>query len=106
MKYVKEIIPYVKIFLFAFLVIAQFPIHHLTGSNFQSYFAHSIYVIIQYNNIVNILFRTIIAILFVTAYQTKDAMLFCLLLYFTTHKTAINKEKNDDKTYSIFGPLS
>jgi len=102
MKYVKEIIPFVKIFLFAFLVIAQFPIHHLTGSNFQSYFAHSIYVFIQYNNILDILFRTIIALLFVVAYKTKDAMLFCLLLYFFTHKTAINKERNDNKTYSIF----
>lgn len=102
MKYVKEIIPYVKIFLFVFLVITQFPIYHLTGSNLQSYFAHSTYVFIQYNNFMTILFRTIIALLFVIAYQTKDAILFCLLLYFTTHKTSINKEKNDDKTYSIF----
>ena len=37
MKYVKEIVPYVKIFLFAYLVIMTLPIHHATGLNIQSY---------------------------------------------------------------------
>ena len=102
MKYVKEIIPYVKIFLFAFLVIAQFPFAHLTGSYFQSYIAHTMYGCMQYNNITDIFSRTIIAILFVIAYQTKDAMLFCLLLFFYTHNPRINlKGKDKKKIYNL-----
>ena len=101
MKYVKEIVPYVKIFLFIFLVIAIFPIHHLTGSNFQSYIAHTMYGCMQYNNITDIISRIVIGILFIIAYQTKDAMLFCLLLFFYTHKPSINLDKNDKKIYKL-----
>ena len=102
MKYVKEIIPYVKIFLFIFLVIAIFPIHNLTGSNFQSYFAHTMYGCMQYNNITDIISRIVIGILFIIAYQTKDAMLFCLLLFFYTHNPKINlKGKDKKKIYKL-----
>ena len=95
MKYITEIIPYIKLGLFAFLVIAVFPIHHLTGSNIQSYIAHTLYGCMEYNNTINVIVRTIIGFLFVIAYQTKDSMLFCLLLFYFTFKPEINLDKHD-----------
>ena len=80
MKYVNEIIPYVKIFLFAYLVIMILPIYHATGLNIQSHIQWAIFGCMQHNNFILVVIRTIIALLFITAYQTKDDMLFCLLL--------------------------
>ena len=81
MKYIKEIVPYVKIFLFAYLVIMTLPIHHATGLNIQSHIQWAIFGCMQHNNLIYVVIRTIIALLFIVAYQTKDAMLFCLLLF-------------------------
>ena len=52
MKYVKEIVPYVKIFLFAYLVIMILPIHHATGLNIQSYIQWAIFGCMKHNNII------------------------------------------------------
>lgn len=101
MKYVKEIVPYVKIFLFAYLVIMTFPIHHATGLNIQSYIQWAIFGCMRHNNLIYVVIRTIMALLFVVAYQTKDAMLFCLLLYFMFHKSQFNQSENDKNDYRL-----
>jgi len=101
MKYVNEIIPYVKIFLFAYLVIMILPIHHATGLNIQSHIQWAIFGCMQHNNFILVVIRTIIALLFITAYQTKDAMLFCLLLYFYNHRSEINQSENDKNDYRL-----
>ena len=42
-----------------------------------------------------------LALLFIVAYQTKDAMLFCLLLFFYNHRSHINQSENDKNDYRL-----
>ena len=85
----------IKIFLLIFLVIASLPIHLVTGSNIQSVIGDGFYHYMNYNRLMGTIFHTLITILFVLAYQTKDSMLFCLVLFFIFHDTDRNKDLKD-----------
>jgi len=85
----------IKIFLLIFLVIASLPIHLVTGSNIQSVIGDGFYHYMNYNRLMGTIFHTLITILFVLAYLTKDPMLFCLLLFFILHDTDRNKDRKE-----------
>jgi len=85
----------IKMFLLVFLVIASLPIHLVTGSNIQSVIGDGIYHYANYNKSMAIIFHTLITVIFLLSYQTKDPMLFGLLLFFILHDTDKNKDKKD-----------
>ena len=85
----------VKIFLLVFLVVASLPIHLVTGSNIQSVIGDGVYHYMNYNKIMSTVFHLTMTLLFMVAYQTNDAILFGLLLFFNFHDTDRNKDAKD-----------
>ena len=85
----------IKVFLLVFLVTASLPIHLVTGSNIQSVIGDGLYHYMNYNKFMATIFHTTVTLIFLLAYQTKDPMLFGLLLFFILHDTDRNKDKKD-----------
>ena len=81
LNHLKNINHYSKIILMIICVIVLIPTKSLINYDLQSIVVDPFLYILNYNQLTTIIFETIVALLFVSAFYTKDSMLLALIVF-------------------------